>query len=69
MATAEQLLDQARDFHRQGQMQTAIDLYRSAAKANPRLPDAHTQLGFALMQVGIDAEAVERLVPDAQRGK
>jgi len=61
MATAEQLLDQARDFHRQGQMQTAIDLYRSAAKANPRLPDAHTQLGFALMQVGIDAEAVEHL--------
>jgi Flp pilus assembly protein TadD len=61
MATAEQLLDQARDFHRQGQMQTAIDLYRSAAKANPRLSDAHTQLGFALMQVGIDAEAVDHL--------
>jgi len=61
MATAEQLLNQAREFHRQGQMQTAIDLYRSAVRANPRLPDAHTSLGLALAQVGVDAEAVDHL--------
>lgn len=61
MATAEQFLQQARDFHQQGQMQTALDLYRSAVKANPRFADAHTGLGLALTQVGMDAEAVEHL--------
>lgn len=61
MANAEQLLSQAREYHEQGQMQTALDLYRSAVRANPRLADAHTQLGLALNQVGMDAEAVEHL--------
>lgn len=61
MATAEQLLEQAREFHQQGQMQTALDLYRSAVRANPRLPEAHTGLGLALSQVGVDAEAVDHL--------
>ncbi|MCC7387145.1 MAG: sulfotransferase [Phycisphaerales bacterium] len=61
MATAEQLLQQARQYHQQGQLQTALDLYRAAVKASPRLADAHTALGQALIQAGLDAEAVEHL--------
>jgi Flp pilus assembly protein TadD len=61
MATPEQLLQQAREYHQQGQMQTALDLYRSAVRAAPRSVDAQTGLGVALAQVGRDAEAVEHL--------
>ncbi len=61
MATAQELLKQAQEFHQQGQMQTALELYRSAVKANPRHADAHTGLGMALTQAGLDAEAIEHL--------
>lgn len=61
MATTEQLLAQARDYHQQGQMQMALELYRQAVRSNPRSVDAHTALGLGLMQVGIDAEAVDHL--------
>lgn len=61
MATAEQLLQQAREYHQKGQLQTALDLYRAAVKASPRLAEAHTALGMALLQVGLDAEAVDHL--------
>ena len=61
MPTAEQLLNQARDYHQQGQLQTALDLYRSAVKASPRMAEAHTALGMALAQSGLHAEAVEHL--------
>ena len=61
MATAEHLLKQAQEFHHKGQLQTALDLYRSAVKANPRHADAHTGLGMALTQAGLDAEAIEHL--------
>lgn len=61
MATTEQLLQQAREFHQQGQMQTALDLYRSAVKASPRSAEAHTGLGMALLQVGMDAESIDHL--------
>ncbi|MDQ7014253.1 MAG: sulfotransferase [Planctomycetota bacterium] len=61
MATTEQLLKQAREYHQQGQMQTALDLYRSAVRSNPRSIDAHTGLGLALIQIGVHAEAVDHL--------
>ena len=61
MATTEQLLTQAREYHQQGQMQMALELYRSAVRSNPRSVNAHTGLGLALMQGGIDAEAVDHL--------
>jgi Flp pilus assembly protein TadD len=61
MATTQQLLQQARDFHRQGQMQTALELYRTAVKTNPRHADSQTALGMALAQAGLDAEAVGHL--------
>ncbi len=61
MATPEQLLEQAREFHQKGQMQTALELYRAAVQAQPRNIDARTGLGLALMQVGLDAQAVEQL--------
>ncbi len=61
MATTEQLLRQARQFHQQGQLQTAVEIYRSAVKSNPRHAGAHTALGQVLSQTGLDAEAVEHL--------
>lgn len=61
MPTAEQLLQQAREYHQLGQMQTALDLYRTAVRTNPRHAEAHTALGLALAQTGLDAEAVEHL--------
>lgn len=61
MATTDQLLQQAREYHQKGQMQTALDLYRSAVRSNPRSVAAHSGLGLALMQVGVDAEAVDHL--------
>lgn len=61
MPTAQELIRQARGFQQSGQVQTALEVYRTAVKTHPRSPEAHSALGVILAQLGMDAEAIEHL--------
>lgn len=58
MADAGRVLRQALALHRQGRIADAIPLYRKAIRNNPRLTEAHANLGAALFAAGRTAEAV-----------
>ncbi|HRQ73508.1 MAG TPA: sulfotransferase [Phycisphaerales bacterium] len=61
MPTPAELTQQARRLHAKGQMQSAIDLFQAAIKAQPRNADAHQGLGLAFYQVGRLPEALDHL--------
>lgn len=61
MPTPAELTQQARRLHAKGQMQSAIDLFQAAIKAQPRNADAHQGLGLALYQIGQLPEAFDHL--------
>jgi len=56
-----QQMDQALDHHRAGRFAAAQKLYRQVIEADPENPDATHLLGFALLQSGAIAQAIEMI--------
>ncbi len=61
MPTPAELTQQARRMQASGQVQSAIQMYQAAIKAQPRNADAHQGLGLAYLQIGQHREAVEHM--------